>query len=128
MDLTIAYCSAFAPDPEFAPDPALFPILYPAPVPDPVPRIKKTPVSEADDRQDAPELWLEQAFSCPTARKGGVIKRRVSDVERIVGRDLFLTEVRRRGFQAVENGDTLVIFCNDAPVRLAAPRAPLMVR
>ncbi len=126
MDHKIAYCSAFAPDPEFAPDPALYPILYPGS--NPVLASVPTPVTETDNRQDAPELWMEQAFSCPTARKGGVIKRRVSDVERIVGRDLFLTEVRRRGFQAIENGDTLVIFCNDAPVRLAAPRAPLTVR
>lgn len=130
MDLTIAYCSAFAPDPEFAPDPALYPILYPGSdaAPDPVLAPVQPPLTETEDRQDAPEHWMEQAFSCPTARNGGVIKRRVSDVERIVGRDLFLTEVRRRGFQAIENGDALVIFCNDAPVRLAAARGPLILR
>lgn len=88
-------------------------------------------VANLDDiaRSDPdPDVWMEQAFTCPTARKGGVIKRSLDDVERIVGRRRFMEEVRRRGFQAVENGRALVIFCNDAPVRLAAARGPLLLR
>jgi len=65
-----------------------------------------------------PELWLNQVFSSGEAIKGGVVKRQIRDVERLVGRDAFAAELRRRGFQAVENGRHFVIFCNRKPVRL----------
>jgi hypothetical protein len=46
-----------------------------------------------------------------------VVKRQVRDVERLVGRDAFVNELRRRGYQAVENGRHFVIFCNSLPIR-----------
>jgi len=64
-----------------------------------------------------PELWLEQVFSSAEARRGGVVKRQVRDVERLAGRALFLEAVRKRGFQAVENGRHFVVFCNQHPIR-----------
>ena len=63
------------------------------------------------------EMWLEQALSSGQARKGGVVKRRIRDVERLVGRDAFLAEVERRGFQVVQNNRHFVIFCNSLPIR-----------
>jgi len=65
----------------------------------------------------AAELWLDQIFSAQEARKGGVVKRRIRDVERLVGRETFLREVERRGFQAVQNDRHFVVFCNDLPIR-----------
>jgi hypothetical protein len=64
-----------------------------------------------------PEMWLEQALSSGQARKGGVVKRQIRDVERLVGRDAFLAEVERRGFQVVQNNRHFVIFCNSLPIR-----------
>jgi len=64
-----------------------------------------------------PELWLDQIFSSAEARRGGVVKRQVRDVERLAGRDLFLQAVQSRGFQAVENGRHFVVFCNQRPIR-----------
>lgn len=64
-----------------------------------------------------PEIWLAQCFGSQEAMRGGVIKRKVRDVERLVGREMFLTEVERRGFQAVQNARHFVVFCNGAPVR-----------
>ena len=61
--------------------------------------------------------WVEQIFSSVEARKGGVVKRQVRDVERLAGRSTFLHEVERRGFQAVQNGRHFVIFCNNQPIR-----------
>lgn len=49
--------------------------------------------------------------------RGGVVKRQIRDVERLVGRSAFVNEVNRRGFQAVENGRHFVIFCNNRPIR-----------
>lgn len=67
-----------------------------------------------------PEIWLAQVFSAEEARRGGVIKRQVRDVERLCGRDAFFAEIRRRGFQAVQNGRHFVVFCNAQPIRRVA--------
>ena len=42
-------------------------------------------------------------------------------IERFAGMDRFMAEIRRRGFQAVENSGQIVIFCNRAPVRWLTP-------
>lgn len=65
-----------------------------------------------------PEQWLRQLFSSKAARSGGVVRRKVRDAERIVGRPALAAEVRRRNFRMVENAGQFVIFCNDAPVRV----------
>ena len=64
-----------------------------------------------------PEAWLEQVFASREAQGGGVVKRQVRDVERIAGREAFLAEVERRGFQAVQNNRHFVVFCNLLPIR-----------
>ena len=67
-----------------------------------------------------PDIWLRQIFSSHAARDGGVVRRKVRDVERIVGRDAFEAYLRRQGYRAVENAGQYVVFCNRAPVRLIA--------
>ncbi|WP_137702902.1 N-(5'-phosphoribosyl)anthranilate isomerase [Marimonas lutisalis] len=64
-----------------------------------------------------PEPWLRDVFESRDARRGGVIRRQVWDVERIVGRDVFLAEVERRGWQALENGAHFIVCCNAQPIR-----------
>jgi len=64
-----------------------------------------------------PDTWLAQIFTSREVQRGGVLKRQVRDVERLVGRDTFLREVERRGFQAIENAQHFVVFCNAAPIR-----------
>lgn len=63
------------------------------------------------------ETWLDRVFASGEARMGGIVKREISDVERRAGREKFLAEVSRRGFQAVENNRHIVVFCNPMPVR-----------
>ncbi|MGR3341976.1 MAG: N-(5'-phosphoribosyl)anthranilate isomerase [Paracoccaceae bacterium] len=64
------------------------------------------------------DIWLLQLFSAKTARQGGIVRRSVRDVERIVGHENFQAELMRRGFHAVENSGQYVIFCNNAPVHV----------
>lgn len=64
-----------------------------------------------------PEKWLTQMLSSGEAQKGGVVKRQIRDVERLVGYDAFIAAVHARGFQAVRNGRHYVVFCNDQPIR-----------
>lgn len=61
--------------------------------------------------------WVAHLFTSQAAREGGVIRRKVRDVERFVGREPFLEEMRRRGFPVVENAGQFVIFCNREPLR-----------
>ncbi|RVT85753.1 N-(5'-phosphoribosyl)anthranilate isomerase [Rhodobacteraceae bacterium CCMM004] len=64
-----------------------------------------------------PDIWLDQIFTSGEARRGGVVKRQVRDVERLVGRAAFAGAVAARGYQAVENGRHFVVFCNAHPIR-----------
>ena len=65
-----------------------------------------------------PDIWLRQAFSSHQALDGGVVRRKVRDVERIVGREVFEAYLKRRGFRAVENAGQYVVFCNRDPLRV----------
>jgi hypothetical protein len=65
-----------------------------------------------------PERWLAQIFSARAVAEGGIVRRKSRDIERIVGRDLFLAELDRRGFRAVENSGQTIIFCNRAPLQI----------
>jgi len=65
-----------------------------------------------------PERWITHLFSARSAAEGGTVRRKVADVERLIGRDRFLHEVHRRGFRVVENAGQFVIFCNRDPVYL----------
>ena len=56
-------------------------------------------------------------FSSQAAREGGVIRRKVRDIDHYLGRDAFLSEMRRRGFPVVENAGQFVIFCNQEQIR-----------
>lgn len=63
------------------------------------------------------EQWFEHLFSSEAARDGHIVRRKLRDVDRYVGRDRLKTELARRGFHAVENAGQIVIFCNQEPIR-----------
>ena len=65
-----------------------------------------------------PERWMAQLFSAKAVGKGGVIRRSARDVDRLIGRDIFLREVRNRGFRAIENNGQILILCNRADVHV----------
>jgi hypothetical protein len=65
-----------------------------------------------------PERWIIQLFSARAVAEGGIVRRSVADVERLVGRPRFLHEVKRRGFRAVENSGQIVVFCNRDDVHI----------
>jgi len=66
---------------------------------------------------------MRRIFSSGEAIKGGIVKRQVRDVERLVGRREPPPEVARRGFQVIENGRHFVVFCNAEPIRRLRTRA-----
>ncbi|MCE8008617.1 N-(5'-phosphoribosyl)anthranilate isomerase [Aestuariivita sp.] len=70
------------------------------------------------DRYLSAEGWLLHLFSSKAACEGGVVRRRLADMERYVGRARFEAELHRRGYHAVENAGKIVVFCNQDPVRV----------
>ena len=62
--------------------------------------------------------WLDQIFRAKSAQTGGVVRRKVRDVERGVGRDALELAVRRRGFHLIECDRDFVIICSGAPMRV----------
>ena len=72
------------------------------------------------DSSLAPETWLHDVLSSQAVAKGHVIRRKRRDIERYVGMERFLSEVRMRGFRALENRDHVIVICNQAPVRVLA--------
>ncbi len=62
--------------------------------------------------------WIDAAFSARAVAEGGIIRRAVRDVEREVGRDAFLREVRRRGFHLIECGGQFILICNPGQLQL----------
>lgn len=65
-----------------------------------------------------PQDWPRQMFASKAAIEGGVVRRAVRDVERLVGREAFLGIMRKRGYRVVENAGHFVVFCNDEPFHL----------
>ena len=65
-------------------------------------------------------VWMNDIFSSRAAIKGQVIRRKARDIEKFVGRSAFEAELRRRGYQAVENAGQVIIFCNREPIRRLA--------
>ena len=68
----------------------------------------------------SPEMFFATLFDSKAARDGAVVRRKVWDVERLVGRAAFLAELKRRGFAVVEDAGQFVILCNSEPVRRVA--------
>jgi len=64
-----------------------------------------------------PQQFFAELFGSRAAMKGEVIRRKVRDVERYIGRETLLAETRRRGYPVVENAGQFVIFCNNEPIR-----------
>lgn len=64
----------------------------------------------------SPDTRLRHLFSSQAAQEGGVIRRKTRDIERFVGREVFLAEMQRGG-AVIENAGQFVIFCNREPLR-----------
>lgn len=64
-----------------------------------------------------PDLWIAQIFSARAAA-GGVVRRSILWVDREIGRDRFIMEVRRRGFHLLATRNQFIVVCNPDPVHM----------
>jgi len=65
-----------------------------------------------------PDPWIDQLFSSKAARTGGVVRRSMSWVDREVGRERFMDEVRKRGFRLMRTADQFIVICHRGPIEL----------
>lgn len=68
-------------------------------------------------RQTSADGWIRLIFSAKAA-DGQVIRRNVTWVDREVGRERFISEVRARGFHLLQTADQFIVVCHSGPVHL----------
>ena len=69
-------------------------------------------------RKADPEGWIAEVFSAKSVARGGVIHRDLRWIDREIGRDRFIAEVRARGFHLVETGGQWIVICNTSFLRV----------
>lgn len=62
--------------------------------------------------------WMRQMFETRAAKRGAVVRRSMAWVDREVGRDRFLAELKRRGYHVIQTADQFIVVCHDGPIRL----------
>ena len=68
-------------------------------------------------RQTSAEAWIRLIFAAKAA-EGHVIRRNVTWIDREVGRDRFIAEVRARGFHLLQTADQFIVVCHSGPVHM----------
>lgn len=63
-----------------------------------------------------PDPWIDQMFSTKSARRGAVVRRSMTWVEREVGHERFQQEIRRRGYHLIRTADQYVVICHNGPI------------
>ncbi|THD82869.1 hypothetical protein E7811_11980 [Aliigemmobacter aestuarii] len=89
----------------------------PLPLPAPDANLKSLPVGPFGPAPTNPG-WAAALFDSRAARKGGILRRAVRDVDREIGRAAFLDEVRKRGFHCLECAGQFIIICNAGQIRI----------
>ncbi len=73
---------------------------------------------QATARRTHAAPWIDQMFSTRAARRGAVVRRSMAWVDREVGREQFLAEIRRRDYHVIQTADQYIIVCHDGPIRV----------
>jgi hypothetical protein len=63
------------------------------------------------------DQWIAMIFAAKAAQ-GGVVRRSIAWVDREVGRDRFIAEVRTRGFHLLASRNQFIVICHPEPVRI----------
>lgn len=63
--------------------------------------------------------WIQQIFQSKIAKRGGIVRRKLSSIDRYASRAALKAACKDRGYHIVEHGDQWLIFC-DPSVRFIA--------
>lgn len=56
--------------------------------------------------------WIHQIFRAQQVRNGGIVRRKVSNVQKYASVEDLECEVKKRGFHMLQSGDQYLIFCH----------------
>lgn len=62
--------------------------------------------------------WVTQIFKSQIAKRGGVVRRKITSIDKYASQAEVKVEARRRGYHIVEHGDQWLIFCDKASVKI----------
>jgi hypothetical protein len=62
--------------------------------------------------------WVEQIFESQIARRGGVVRRKMSSIHQYASLDAVREAAERRGYHIVQHGDQWLMLCDEADVRI----------
>lgn len=62
--------------------------------------------------------WIDQIFTAEAVAKGEVVRRNLADVIKFSTLAELQAEVKARGFHLIQNGDQLIILCNQGDVKI----------
>ena len=68
----------------------------------------------------SPEEFLDALFDCDDARAGGIVQLSHLDMERFVGREAFIADMKARRYTALLNRGQIFVICNNKDLRLIA--------
>lgn len=60
----------------------------------------------------SPYAYINAIFDAKAARSGGIVRRKIEDVEKYASSRYLSEEVARRGFHILEVGRQYLIICN----------------
>lgn len=63
-----------------------------------------------------PYRRIAQIFAARIAVEGGMLRRKMTDGKRLIGRDGLLHDVDRRGFHVIKTAGQFIVFCNQDPI------------
>ena len=61
---------------------------------------------------------VNQIFESQIAKRGGVVRRKVSSIDKYASQSEVKAEARKRGYHIIQHGDQWLIFCDKASVKI----------
>ncbi len=62
--------------------------------------------------------YINQIFKAKAVENGGIVRRKIVNVEKCASFKYLVKEVEARGFHLIETGDQYVIICNSGNFKL----------
>lgn len=62
--------------------------------------------------------WIHQVFVSKIAKRGGIVRRKTTTIEKYASLDALEHQVKKSGFHIVEHGDQYIIFSNKTKIRM----------
>lgn len=66
----------------------------------------------------SPYEYINRIFEAKSTKNGGIVRRKIANVEKYASFKYLVKEVEARGFHLIETGDQYVIFCSTGSLKL----------